>query len=62
MKKTICDYCGAEIKECLTDYRGDLDEKNLAAIKIKPLWLNRTTDTLDNPDLCKGCIMKVLRG
>lgn len=62
MTKTVCDYCGKEIKKSFEDYRGDLDEKNLAAIKIEPLWLNRTTDTIDNPDLCKECIIKVLKG
>ena len=62
MKKIICDYCGNEIKEFFEDYRGDLDGKNLAAIKIKPLWLNQTTHTIDHPDLCKECIIKVLKG
>jgi len=62
MTKVICDYCGKEIKESFKDYRGDLDGENLAAIEIKPIFLNRTTDKILNPDLCKECIIKVLRG
>jgi hypothetical protein len=62
MKKTICDYCGREIKETFRDYRGDLDSANLAVIEIKPILLNRTTDVINNPDLCRECIIKVLRG
>ena len=43
MKKTICDYCGEEIKEPFNDFRGDLDPKNLAIIQVKPILLNQTT-------------------
>ena len=60
--KIICDYCGIEIKEPFHDYRGDLDSKNLAIIEVKPKLLNRTTNTICNPDLCRKCIIKILRG
>jgi len=62
MTKTVCDYCGKEIKERFADYRGDLDSRNLAVIEIKPTLLNRTVDKIKNPDLCRKCIIKVLRG
>lgn len=62
MTKTVCDYCGAEIKEPFRDYRGDLDAKNLAIIEIRPTLLNQTVSEIDNPDLCRACIIKILRG
>ena len=62
MTKTVCDYCGREVKEHFKDYRGDLDAKNLAIIEIKPTFLNRTVDKIDNPDLCRECIIRVLNG
>ena len=62
MKKTICDYCGKEIKETFKDYRGDLDARNLAIIEVKPILLNQTDNRIENPDLCRECIIKVLRG
>lgn len=62
MTKTVCDYCGREIKEPFHDYRGDLDSENLAIIEIKPIMLNKTSSKIDNPDLCRGCIIKILRG
>lgn len=62
MTKIICDYCGEEIKESFEDYRGDLDNRNLAIIRITPVLLNQTDNRIDNPDLCRECIIKVLRG
>lgn len=62
MRKTICDYCGKEIKEPFSDFRGDLDAQNLAIIEVKPILLNQTTNRIKNPDLCKECIIKVLHG
>ncbi len=62
MRKIICDYCGREIKEHFKDYRGDLDSHNLAVIEIRPILLNQTTSEIDDPDLCRECIIKVLRG
>ena len=62
MKKTICDYCGEEIKEPFEDFRGDLDCNNLAVIEVKPILLNQTTSKIENPDLCRQCILRVLRG
>lgn len=59
--KIVCDYCGREIKP-VKDWRGDLDEENLAVIEIRPIFLNRTVDKISNPDLCRECIIKVLRG
>lgn len=61
MKKTICDYCGEEIKEPFRDYRGDLDTDHLAIIEIKPVTINSSQGNVKNPDLCRECIIKVLR-
>lgn len=62
MTKTICDYCGNEIKKPSGEFTGDLDCKNLAVVRVKPLLLNQTDSYIDNPDLCRECIIKVLRG
>ncbi|MFX1452440.1 MAG: hypothetical protein ACFFCM_16490 [Promethearchaeota archaeon] len=62
MTQVVCDYWGKVIKEPFSDYRGDLDSKNLAVIEIKPTLLNQTTKKIENPDLCRECIIKVLRG
>ncbi len=59
--RTVCDYCDREIREPFRDYRGDLDSRNLAIIEIKPILLNQTTRKISNPDLCRECIIKVLR-
>ena len=60
--KIVCDYCGKEIKEPFPDYRGDLDSENLAVIEIRPILLNQTEKKINNPDLCRECIINVLRG
>ena len=62
MKQTICDYCGKAIKEEFKDYRGDLAKDALACIEIKPTLLNKSVDVIHDPDLCRECIIKVLRG
>ncbi len=62
MKKTMCDYCGKEIKEPFMNFRGDLDGDHLAVIEIKPTRLNSTQGNISNPDLCRECIIEVLRG
>ena len=62
MKQTICDYCGNIIKEEFKDYRGDLAKDTLACIKIEPTLLNKSVHVIHNPDLCRKCIIKVLRG
>ncbi len=62
MKKTICDYCGAEIKEPFKDYRGDLDRDHLVVVEIKPTTMNSSQGNLSHPDLCRKCIIKVLKG
>lgn len=62
MKQIICDYCGGVIKERFKDYRGDLDNENLAVIEIRPILLNQTTNAIAYPDLCRECIINVLRG
>ena len=62
MKQTICDYCGNKINEDFVDYRGDLAKDALACIEIKPTLLNKSVDIIHNPDLCRECIIKVLRG
>jgi len=68
MQQIICDYCGKVINELFEDYRGDLDSSNLATLDIK-VWLNKTKEELkpfseiiDNADLCRECIIKVLKG
>lgn len=62
MKQIICNYCGEVINESFSDYRGDLDSHNLACIEIKPRLLNKTDTKIDNPDLCRTCIIKALKG
>ena len=62
MKKTICDYCDREINEPFSDFRGDLDGDHLAVIEIKPIALNSPQGNISHPDLCRECIIKVLRG
>ena len=60
--KTICDYCGKEIKEPFKDFRGDLAKDALACIEIKPTLLNRDGyNMLHDPDLCRECIITILR-
>ena len=61
-KQVICDNCGAVIKEQFDDYHGDLSPSVLAVIKIKPVLLNRTNDVIENPDLCRACIIRTLKG
>ena len=60
--KIICDYCGEEVKETFSDYRGDLNGEHLAIIEIKPVLLKCTDSKVVDPDLCRKCIIKALRG
>ena len=34
MTRTVCDYCGKEVKEPFHDYRGDLDGDHLAVSSV----------------------------
>lgn len=61
MTKITCDYCGREINPNKKEFTGDLDDSNLAVIKVEPLLLNQTTSKINNPDLCRECIIKVLK-
>ncbi len=61
-KQTICDYCGRVIKEPFHDYRGDLDSDCLVCLDVKITSLNSSKGNSNNPDLCRECIINVLRG
>lgn len=61
MTKTLCDYCGKEIKNSETEFTGDLDNRNLAVIRVEPILLNQTDSKIDRPDLCVACIIKTLK-
>ena len=63
MKQTICDYCGEGVNfPTNREITGDLDPRNLAVIRIQPILLNKTDSKINNPDLCRECIIKVLKG
>jgi len=60
--KTICDYCDKQIVEPFSDYRGDLDGDHLVVMEVKPMTMNSSQGNISNPDLCRECIINVLRG
>ena len=61
MKQTICDNCGAVIKENFTDYRCDLDANTMLIMDIKPILLNMTIKKIASPDICRDCIIRALQ-